>query len=77
MTNHVPRVLRPDSPAMTRYAPSTQSKPSASQRALLSRLAQHKGELALEQCHAAVLAGLVRRGLVEIDDTHARLVRDA
>lgn len=74
MTNHVPRVLRPDSPAMTRYAPSTSSRPSASQRALLSRLAQH-GELALEQCHAAVLAGLVRRGLVEIDDTHARLVK--
>lgn len=74
MTTHVPRVLRPDSPAMTRYAPSTSTRPSASQRALLSRLAQHKGELPLGACHAAVLAGLVRRGLVEIDDTHARLI---
>lgn len=67
--------LRPDSPALTNYAATSKSRLTSPQKATLAALAQYGGQLALERCHAAVLAGLVRRGLVEIDDTHVRLVR--
>lgn len=75
MTTHKPRILRPDSPALTNYAPTSSSRLTSPQKACLAALAHHGGQLALERCHAAVLAGLVRRGLVEIDETHVRLVK--
>lgn len=70
MNSKPKRLLHADSPAMTRFAPVVTTRPSPSQKALLSKL-QAEGRVFLEDTHAATLAGLVRRGLARFDDTHA------
>lgn len=69
------RVLRPDSPALRNYEPTATGELTTAQRRLVKQLRDGNGVLRLDVCHAMTVAGLVRRGLVTIDETTVRLVQ--
>jgi hypothetical protein len=69
------RVLRPDSPALVNYEPTSRSPLTPAQKQVKAQLERAGGRERLDVFHAASLAGLLRRGLVEYDDTHVWLVK--